>query len=872
MRARWHLRANALVVAWLTAAAVVTVLHRWVPAAPWLMVHLLLLGGVSTAILIWSAHFAEAVRRRPLRGGRPAQAARLAGHTAGALAVVAGLLTSTWPLVVAGATLVGSVAAWHGVEIARLGRGGLGVPLGWTTRYFVASAAVLPVGATLGAVLASAGTAGDLAARAYVAHVLLMLLGWVGLTVVGTLVTLWPTMLRVRLHDDALPAARQGLVVLVSALVVVGAGAGTGLRPVVAVGLLSYVAGLVRTARPLVAVARSRPPREFAPLSVGLAVVWLTGSVLTWAVVVAAAPDWATAQVRVGALLAPLAVGFAAQVLLGALSHLGPMVLGGGPSAVRAARAEVERGGPARLVLVNAGLLVFVLPGPSLVAVGSSLLVLGGLVATAVLLVRAVLASRRHRAAPDAAPVPVAAAELLQPAQDRRTSRVSALAGAAAVVLVVAGGVAADPAALGLGASAAADVRPTGRTVEVDVEAGAMRFSPDHVEVTTGDRLVLVVTNVDSDVHDLVLDSGDATGRLAPGATGRLDVGVVGRDLGGWCLVAGHRQMGMTFTVTAVGAPDGGGAPVSGDDARGPTDGVGDAADAVDLQAPTDVEPHDAVLAPAPDGRVHRVTLEVREVEREVAPGVTQTLWTFGGTAPGPTLRGRVGDRFEITLVNDGTLGHSIDFHAGALAPDEPMRTIAPGETLTYTFTATRSGVWMYHCSTAPMSLHLANGMVGAVVVDPPDLPAVDREYLLVQHELYLGEQGGVADMDKIRADRPDLVVFNGHATQYREHPLPAHPGERVRLWVLAAGPSRSSAFHVVGGQFDVVYQEGAWLLGGPHDPPGTGGSQVLGLHPAQGGFVETVLPEPGTYPFVSHAVVDAERGATGYLQVTERP
>ena len=125
---------------------------------------------------------------------------------------------------------------------------------------------------------------------------------------------------------------------------------------------------------------------------------------------------------------------------------------------------------------------------------------------------------------------------------------------------------------------------------------------------------------------------------------------------------------------------------------------------------------------------------------REVAPGVTQHLWLYNGSLPGPTLRGRVGDRFVITLVNEGSIGHSIDFHAGALAPDRPMRTIEPGETLTYRFTATRAGIWMYHCSTMPMSAHIANGLFGAVVIEPRDLPPVDRSYVLVQSELYLGE------------------------------------------------------------------------------------------------------------------------------------
>ncbi|MFE1784518.1 multicopper oxidase domain-containing protein, partial [Streptomyces sp. NPDC059506] len=278
----------------------------------------------------------------------------------------------------------------------------------------------------------------------------------------------------------------------------------------------------------------------------------------------------------------------------------------------------------------------------------------------------------------------------------------------------------------------------------------------------------------------------------------------------------------------------------------------------------------DAQLPPAAGGpgpRVHRRTLTVEEVEREVAPGVRQTLWTFGGTAPGPVLRGRVGDTFEITLVNDGSIGHSVDFHAGALAPDRPMRTIGPGRSLTYRFTATRSGVWMYHCSTMPMSLHIANGMFGAVVVDPPGLPSVDREYLLVQSEMYLGRQGGTADADKLGAEEPDAVVFNGYAGQYSHDPLTARVGERVRVWVLDAGPNRSSAFHVVGGQFDTVYEEGSYRL--RPDGPGSGGAQVLGLAPASGGFVELSFPEAGTYPFVSHVMADAERGALGAFAVT---
>src|SRR5690606_28531872 len=121
-------------------------------------------------------------------------------------------------------------------------------------------------------------------------------------------------------------------------------------------------------------------------------------------------------------------------------------------------------------------------------------------------------------------------------------------------------------------------------------------------------------------------------------------------------------------------------------------------------------------------------------------------------------------------------------------------------------------------------------------------------------------------DVDKLHAEQPDLVVFNGHANQYRHFPLTAKVGESVRIWVLNAGPNRTTSFHVIGAQFHTVYAEGAYRL----RPGDQGGSQSLGLTPAQGGFVELSFPEAGHYPFVSHVMVDHERGAGGIFAVTE--
>ncbi|GAA3339054.1 hypothetical protein GCM10020358_21420 [Amorphoplanes nipponensis] len=317
----------------------------------------------------------------------------------------------------------------------------------------------------------------------------------------------------------------------------------------------------------------------------------------------------------------------------------------------------------------------------------------------------------------------------------------------------------------------------------------------------------------------------------------------------------------MRLTVTTTGAAAA--APAAGPGHDAPAAGTAPAIDAM-AEPGAGFTARDATAPARPAGRRHRVELRVQEVQREVAPGVRQRLWTFNGTAPGPVLRGRVGDTFEITLINDGSVDHGIDFHAGALAPDEPMRPIEPGQRLTYRFTATAAGIWMYHCSTMPMLLHIGNGMYGAVIIDPPDLPAADREYVLVQSELYLGPDGEPGDLGKMQAETPDAVVFNGYVSQYAHRPLTARPGDRVRFWVLNAGPNRTSAFHVVGVQFDTLYREGEWHLR-PADP---GAAQVLDLAPAAGGFVETVLAQPGHYPFLSHLVADAGRGARGTIEV----
>jgi nitrite reductase (NO-forming) len=888
----WPLRDHPTTL-WLTAALVVAALGRGIPAADWLVVHLVLLGAVTHAVMVWSTHFAQALLKTPpTLDGRRQQGRRLALLLAGSTLVFVGVPAGWWPVTVAGATCAASAVTWHGIQLWRRLRAALPGRFRITIRYYLTAATAMPVGAFFGVLLAQQPP-DPWHARLLVAHSMTMALGWLGLTVTGTLVTFWPTLLRARMDERAESLAASALPVLVAGLAVAVTGALVGVRLLASAGLLTYAAGLAWWARALVAPARRSLPRRFATVSAALAVTWFLGCVVAVAVLVVASPDWSSVGAHYELVAAALAVGFALQLMLAALSHLVPSVLGGGPAALRAGLDWFERGAPFRVAVLNLGLALWLLPLP-----GPTRTILGALVALAVacflpltgLSIRESIRARRAAEAGAAATRDRAegAGSATEGAGVRAvTTRVAATerpfwssgqipAAVSVVALAVASSLALSVASA---PAAAGAVAPTGHTTTVEVVARDMRFTPAAVTVPLGDRLVLRVTNRDqTTTHDLVLETGARTERLAPGATGELDAGVVEAPIEGWCSVVGHRQMGMVLHVLVAGGaaapadPSGsmaGGAPAAGQPGSGMT--MPDATvHAGQGTLGAGFTAYDPVLPPLPAERVHRVTLTVEELEQQVAPGVWQRRWTYNGTSPGPTLHGRVGDVFEVTLVNHGSMGHSIDFHAGSRAPDEVMRTVPPGGSLAYRFTATHAGIWMYHCGTMPMSAHIAAGLVGAVVIEPPDLPAVDRSFLLVQSELYLGPStahGSASEVDatKAQAATPDGVVFNGTAFQYDSAPLRARVGERVRFWVLDAGPNRATSFHVVGAQFDAVWAEGAWLL---RRGVSSGGSQTLSLGAAQGGFVETTFPEAGHYPFVSHVMADAERGAHGIVTV----
>jgi nitrite reductase (NO-forming) len=332
----------------------------------------------------------------------------------------------------------------------------------------------------------------------------------------------------------------------------------------------------------------------------------------------------------------------------------------------------------------------------------------------------------------------------------------------------------------------------------------------------------------------------------------------------------------VLFIVSLIVATMALGVALNDDDSVAVADAPGDAAAAVAPPpafnfaelTPDGFEPLDPRAPAPPTGTTHRFRFEATEEQVEIAPGVRQLMWTFNGQVPGPTLRGKIGDTFEITLVNEGTLGHSIDFHASKVAWNDEMRTIAPGESLVYRFVAKHAGTYMYHCGTAPVLHHIGMGMYGAIIIDPPDLPPVDHEFVFVQSELYRSENATEpAALDAMLAEQWSGVVFNGYVNQYRDHPIRVEPGQRVRVWVQNDGPSENSSFHIVGTIFDTMFKEGAYTL---RPDASSGGAQALDLQPAQGGFVEFTFDEAGLYPFVTHKFATASKGALGFFQAGE--
>lgn len=279
-----------------------------------------------------------------------------------------------------------------------------------------------------------------------------------------------------------------------------------------------------------------------------------------------------------------------------------------------------------------------------------------------------------------------------------------------------------------------------------------------------------------------------------------------------------------------------------------------------------DHQVYDAQPPAAPAGQTVNVNLTAKQSLISIAPGVAYQAWTFDGTVPGPIIRVRQGQTVHFTLTNDSTMLHSIDFHAAQVAPNVDYASIAPGKSFSFDFVAQYPGVFMYHCGTPPAMVHIANGMYGAIIVDPASGWAPAQEYVLVQSEFYATKAPDgsyTLDGKALMAAQPSNTVFNGYEAQYKEHPLTAKANQKIRLFILDAGPSHFAAFHVIGAIFSDYY-----LDGNPANHQV--GNQTITVAPGGGAVVELTMPNPGSYPFVTHSFADMDKGAVGVISVTK--
>jgi len=332
-------------------------------------------------------------------------------------------------------------------------------------------------------------------------------------------------------------------------------------------------------------------------------------------------------------------------------------------------------------------------------------------------------------------------------------------------------------------------------------------------------------------------DSGQGAGRAGPGAAGSADS------------LRHHNSNSRLDSTVLKNAPRGNSSATPA-----ATQGAQSAA----------FRRYDPALPPRlPRGRV-QLHWHAREAPVRISKDTVVAGWTFEGDIPGPVVHCRVGDTVEFTLTNDVAVPHSMDFHAAQIDPKAAFRSVAKGQSVTFTFRPKWAGAFMYHCGTAPVLMHIGSGMYGAIVVSPREALPPAKEFVLVQSEFYLEEpQGGVRPFDysKMLSTLPDFVVFNGRPNQYVDEPIRVKVGDRVRFWVVNAGPTHPCNFHVVGEQFDTMY------LGAP---PGTPirGVQTWGVAPGGGMCFELLCDVAGEFPFVNHGFGHGQKGAIGFLVV----
>lgn len=417
-----------------------------------------------------------------------------------------------------------------------------------------------------------------------------------------------------------------------------------------------------------------------------------------------------------------------------------------------------------------------------------------------------------------------------------------------------------------------------GKMVFIGVGGGIDGVQNPVLIAHTGDTVKVTLVNGDGVEHDIAFPDFEAVSERISGKGSSTSFSFV-VDQGGvfsyYCTLPGHREAGMKGEFKVSGdslASDKNDTPaVSGQyiAASGPVVVNGEATSGADIvRDPTDLPGPLAIREP----ETVRIDLETVELEGQLADGTTFTYWTFNGQVPGPFFRVRVGDTIEVHLKNltDSTMAHSVDFHA-VTGPGggATMTQTLPGEETVFTAKALNPGLYVYHCATPMVAHHIANGMYGLILVEPEEgLPPVDREFYVMQGEIYTNEAFGSTGhlTDNIQAllnEDPEYLVFNGAVGALTEQkPLKASVGETVRIFFGVGGPNFTSSFHVIGEIFDRVYDQ-ASLTSAPLT-----NVQTTLVPPGGATMVEFQLEVPGNFILVDHALARLQRGLAGMLVV----
>jgi len=405
--------------------------------------------------------------------------------------------------------------------------------------------------------------------------------------------------------------------------------------------------------------------------------------------------------------------------------------------------------------------------------------------------------------------------------------------------------------------------------IEVRIYSSEFEYEPKTVQVEAGRPVHLVLDNSRGTIeHDLSLPEQNVYLKAEAGkmAERRLVFNQPGQ-YPFKCSLPGHREAGMIGVVAVAtgvaGAVSSAKAGPSGEGGEGIVDALPEGLSRLP-------QPSAAPPVGRRDPKSVQVQLEARPVTGLIADGVGYKYWTYNGTVPGPMIRVRQGDTVELTLRNalDSQLTHSIDSHAvtgpggGAKATQTP-----PGGTSIFRFKAIKPGAYVYHCASPMIPHHIANGLYGLMVVEPPEgWPKVDREFYVMQGDFYLNgdpAQKGLHEgsVTKMLTEKPDYVVFNGSVGALaKENALKARVGETVRIFFGVGGPNVTSSFHVIGEMFDRVYPEA-----GSEYATNVQTTMV----PAGGAaIVDFKLEYPGTYILVDHSLARLQKGGAGFLEV----